>query len=257
MRKYFISSIKRLLSKFKIYVTRASIPSYFGAFGWKIAFGNTYKSSSLCIKTVTELFKRKDIKSGDLLLDIGCGDGFLAKNLSMKNIDLIFEGLDVGNSDQSQVFDGCFYSKKYFTSLIDFHPSNQYEVIVCSHFIEHQNNIEHTLLKIINLCKQGGYIILEWPAPHRLMIGGHVIYMIPSLLAYNFAKIGLNVTKSYALKSGEYYLLVIQKNIFKPVKDLIWDNGELEQLRDYLPANIYQGSDAYKLWNNLDFKIKI
>tara|TARA_A100001035_G_C27365857_1_gene313512 strand:+ start:71 stop:196 length:126 start_codon:yes stop_codon:yes gene_type:complete len=41
------------------------------------------------------------------------------------------------------------------------------------------------------------------------------------------------------------------------LKDLIWDNGELEQLEEYLPSNISQGSDAYKLWNNLGIKIKV
>ena len=145
------------------------------------------------------------------MLDIGCGDGFLAKQLSLKNINLIFEGLDFGKSDQSKIFDESFYEEKYFTSLFNFKSAKQYKLIVCSHFIEHQNNIENTLLKIISLCKEGGYIIFEWPEPHRLMIGGHVIYMIPSLLAYNLAKVGLNVKKSFAIKSGEYYLLVIEK----------------------------------------------
>lgn len=254
---YYKQKLKKILRTFKIYITRSSIPPFLGIFGWKIGFGISYPSSTLCIKTIEYLFRKQFINSGDLLLDIGCGDGFLAKQLSLNNIDLIFEGLDFGKSDQSKIFDESYYAEKYFTSLLNFNSKKQYKLIVCSHFIEHQNNLEYTLMKIISLCETDGYIIFEWPEPHRLMIGGHLIYMIPSLLAYNLAKIGLDVTKSYALKSGEYYLLVIKKNIFNPVKDLIWDNGELEQLKEYLPSNISQGSDAYKLWNNLGFKIKI
>ena len=59
MKNYLVQKLKKFLGKFKIYITRASIPPYLGMFGWKIGFGFSYPSSTLCIKVIEEFFKKK------------------------------------------------------------------------------------------------------------------------------------------------------------------------------------------------------
>jgi len=222
---------------------------YLRFFGYEFLIGRTPKSTGIAgFRQMLSLLKRNN--GHKYLIDIGSGSGLLSKWIEASNLDITYEGLDYGNSNDFLAQTSSSTSHKLL--FLEFKPSKKYDIIFMSHFIEHQNNIRDTLIKISELIQVNGIVIFEFPLPHRRLIGGHVATLTPALLAYNLAKVGFDLSKSRGVRHGTYATLVFIHKKFAPIDALKFDTGELLQLSRYLPPMIFEGSDSYIEWDTMD-----
>lgn len=224
-------------------------------FGWQVKRGSTPIATSLMAYCYLKKLCSLTTKDNCRILDVGVGDGRVLDFIKTDNLDVNYEGLDLGKSNDFANFNAeCIVHQTVFLS---FKPGYKYDCLLNSHFIEHQNDLGMTLDKMFSLVKKGGYMIFEWPIPHRRLFGGHVNHQTPAQLAYNIAKIGYSVRKSTSVILGEYAVLVLQVESKKPVDSLVWDTGEIEQLAPLLPNEIYEDGDSYVTWDGMQLHAKL
>lgn len=222
---------------------------YITFFGYEFLVGQTPKSTQVAgFCEMLSLLKKYNRHK--YLIDIGAGFGLLRKWIETSNLDITYEGLDYGNSNDFLAQTSCSTTHK--SLFLEFKPSKKYDIVFMSHFIEHQNNLRDTLIKISEIIQVNGIVIFEFPLPHRRLIGGHVTMLTPALLAYNLAKVGFDLSKSRGVRHGTYATLVFIYKKFAPIDALKWDTGELLQLSSYLPSVIFEGSDSYVEWDSME-----
>ncbi len=242
------NKIHSIAGFFRFSIRKALTP-YLHVFGYEFLTGPTPKETG--IAGFSEMLRIIKKCSGHKhLIDIGMGDGRLYKWIQESCLDITYEGLDYGNSNDYAALKLPLTTYKQL--FLEFKPIKKYDIIFMSHFLEHQNNIGATLNKIAELIQINGIAIFEWPLPHRRLIGGHVAMLTPALLAYNLAKIGFDLSKSRGVRHGTYATLIFVYKGFSPMSELKHDTGELLQLSDCLPPVIFEGSDSYIEWDTLE-----
>lgn len=245
--------VQRLFRLFDLNVAKSPAPGL-NMLGWQVKLGKTPQSTTdLSLEELLVLLERE--KNDVKILDVGVGDGRLYHKIkAFCGKQLLYEGLDFGNSVDFKNLHVPFVVHNQL--LLDFidnvDKEDAYDFVVASHFIEHQNNISGSLKALWKLTRTGGYLVIEFPLPHRKLFGGHVTLQTPALLAYNFAKVGADVKRSKGYIQGSYAILVIQKtHPLDEIDNMIWDTGEVTQLQSLLPHMIVEDCDMYKIWNNL------
>lgn len=124
-----------------------------------------------------------------------------------------------------------------YTSLV---MPEKYDLIWCSHTLEHQLNV-HTFLKKVSFdLKPGGYFAVTVPPLKNEIVGGHVSLWNPGLLLYNLILAGFDCSKAM-VKTYGYNISVIVK--YKPIvlPDLKMDFGDIETLAKYFPMPVTNG----------------
>ncbi len=260
----FFRAFKRNLNKY-IYITKSLTSADVNVFGYDIYFSPQLETSLISTVFLSQAKKLSLLPSDLRLLDIGCGSCKVAAELS-KYYNLSYTGLDLGNSSdylsRASFNLSSLNSFSIHTSLLsDYTPSSQFDVILCSHFLEHQSSISHTIKTISGFVNSATLLIYEFPLPHRLLIGGHLSLLTPSLLAYNHAKVGIDCRASIGFTKASYgffavFLSPASREVSSHYSEnsLIWDVGELEQLSSNLPPCIIEGADIMVNWNTLDSK---
>lgn len=110
------------------------------------------------------IFAREKIKDGGIVLDCACGSGYGSQILSKKAKKVV--GVDVDSKT-------ILYAKKHYTSSnidfikedlhnIDF-ADNTFDNVVSLETIEHIPEAKPFLIKIKNLLKKGGVVIVSSP----------------------------------------------------------------------------------------------
>jgi len=114
------------------------------------------------------------LKAGEKykILDIGSGGPQPAAKI------LRFSGYEV---------DTCDFSKKatFTGNYNELDIKEKYDVIWCSHTLEHQINVNFFLRKINSNLKEGGYFVVTVPPLKHQIVGGHVSLWNAGLLIYN------------------------------------------------------------------------
>lgn len=98
-----------------------------------------------------------------MILDMGCGSGFLASLIKKLNPEIIVHGFDVSGSAlaKAEHLDSKF--------LLDLDkqdvplPDENYDVIVCSEVLEHIYDVDHALGQMRRLLKKNGLGIITVP----------------------------------------------------------------------------------------------
>lgn len=96
------------------------------------------------------------------ILDIGCGTGQLAKEISKRFNDVDYTGIDVAanmvsiakasNKGKNVKFSVCPIEK--------FDTENKFDIIICTHSFPYFPNKEDMLKKITDMCNKGGRIVI-------------------------------------------------------------------------------------------------
>jgi SAM-dependent methyltransferase len=153
--------------------------------------------------------------------------------------------LDIGAGKQEHA--NFFRSRGHTVHCVDFSTSSeyvgdfntvdiplQYDVVWCSHCLEHQLNVNQFLLKVNSVIKPHGWLAVTVPPLKHKIVGGHVSLWNAGLLVYNLVLAGFDCQNA-KIKSYDYNIsVIVQKKTFD-MPDLIYDRGDLNTLRNFFP----------------------
>lgn len=175
-------------------------------------------------------------KSFSNLLEIGGGDGKASLHLIKKfkkKVDLI----ELENSYYLKKLK----EKKKFNKIIigNFVKKKlkKYDAILCSHVLEHQENIKIFLDKIYDSLKENGYLCIIVPPRKPFVIGGHVNLFNPGLLLYRLILSKMNCKKAQVI-SYDYNICVILKKKSIKLPKLRYDLEDIDKLKKFFPFKI-------------------
>jgi SAM-dependent methyltransferase len=108
--------------------------------------------------------------SGRSALDVGCGTGRLLAFLEATMSDVATTGVDIGAPPE-------FHAKGHFARASAFDlpfPDNSFDLVFCSHVIEHLVDPQAVLSELTRVCRPGGYVYVETPSARSILtfLGG-------------------------------------------------------------------------------------
>jgi len=163
------------------------------------------------------------------VLDIGAGDGchsafFRSMGKDVKTCDIY------GDHD-------------YLGRYTDLDIGDKFDLIWCSHVLEHQPNVGLFLKQVASNLNDGGYFVVTVPPLKHDIVGGHVSLWNAGLLLYNLILAGFDCSES-KIKTYGYNISVIVK--YKPIilPGLKMDFGDIETLSKYFPFDVRNGFDG-------------
>jgi SAM-dependent methyltransferase len=129
------------------------------------------------------------------VLDIGSGEGEHKKFLQ-------FFGKHVVSVDLSKEAD-------FIGDFLEIEFDQKFDVIWCSHVLEHQRNVGIFLDKIYDVIKERGILAITVPIhPRERLMSGHLNSWSVPLLCYNLIMAGFNCKKAEILSTYELSLIV-------------------------------------------------
>jgi len=178
------------------------------------------------------------------VLDVGSGLGhhsaaFISSGAErVVGMDPMFQGVEHENYEH---IDEAYES----VDLGD----EQFDVVFCSHVIEHIPNVQHFLIHLKKWLKPEGYLAIAAPTDRqqRLHIG-HLSLWTPAHLMYNLVCAGWDCKDAYWYTSYLSIGVLLQN---KETIDLSWRTslpGEKTALNKYMPKEVLHNDGAW--WGN-------
>jgi hypothetical protein len=84
-------------------------------------------------------------------------------------------------------------------------------------------------------CKEGGILAVTVPPFKHEIVGGHVSLWNAGLLTYRLCLAGLDCSQ-IRLKKYDYNISAIVTKRSIDLPKLVWDSGDIDTLRPYLPS---------------------
>ena len=118
-------------------------------------------------------FDNLNINTGDLVLDVGCGEGrhsiglHVNKEVNAVGIDLSKEDIETAKSrikdftisDQNK--SSCIFGAGDIQSLP--FKDNVYDAVICSEVLEHLESLDNAVSEIVRVLKPGGVLAVSVP----------------------------------------------------------------------------------------------
>jgi SAM-dependent methyltransferase len=185
-------------------------------------------------------------KNPESVLDVGAGNG-------NHSIAFISNGCKrvVGNDlKESPLGHECYEHKQDSYDVLDLHlGGEQFDMVWCSHVLEHVANVQDFLTSLYKWLKPDGWLAIGVPASrqNRLHIG-HLTLWTPAHLVYNLICAGWDCKE--AIWYTEYLTigLMVQK---KDIIDLSWRTSlpnEQTALNQFTPKEVMHEDGAW--WGN-------
>ncbi len=168
------------------------------------------------------------------VLDIGSGGGEQSRFFRHFGKDVFSINL-TGNAD-------------YIGDFTQMKLDRQFDVVWCSHVLEHQRNVGIFLEKVYAAVRDGGVLALTVPChPRERMIDGHLTSWNAGLLCYNLILAGFDCRKARILQTYELNLIVEKKPALLEVdgKMAVPDmTTPLETLAQFFPFPVKSTANA-------------
>ena len=184
------------------------------------------------------ILKNKKFNS---VLDVGSGSGLQAE--IFKSFGKTVTCVDIGRSDS--------FSKNKFNNVVvdnfnDFNSNDTFDLVWCSHILEHQRNIGLFLEKCYRLTSDCGHLCITVPPFKHNIVGGHLTVWNMGLLLYNMVISGIDCSKAQGKCYGYNISVIVSKLPLIDISKikLSYDNGDLEKLKNYFPFPIKQNFDG-------------
>jgi ubiquinone/menaquinone biosynthesis C-methylase UbiE len=87
-------------------------------------------------------------------IDIGCGHGFLLKQIHSKFPKILLHGFDIKDKSESEAYE---YTKGNIEKLP--FPDKNFDVVICSHVVEHLINLDQCLQELKRITRKQLFII--------------------------------------------------------------------------------------------------
>ncbi|MGH8617570.1 MAG: class I SAM-dependent methyltransferase [Burkholderiales bacterium] len=150
---------------------------------------------NFAVHAIMKLLEGYDFES---VLDIGSGDGEHAKFFRHFGKQVYSVDLE-GKAD-------------YLGDFTQLTLDRQFDVVWCSHVLEHQRNVGIFLEKLFAALKDDGILAITVPVhPRQRLIAGHITSWNAGLLCYNLILAGFDCREACLLQTNELSLLVRKK----------------------------------------------
>lgn len=133
----------------------------------KNPFPGPYKSSSVKVYKGTNRyisFISKNIENSSMVLDAGCGTGFITNFLAQEHPDTHFTGVDFADSINHAIKIntelGATNIKFIKKDLTTFKTNKKFDVIICQGVLHHIPNYKQTLERLQTMLQHNGIFII-------------------------------------------------------------------------------------------------
>ena len=102
--------------------------------------------------------------SSEIILDVGCGSGYLAYLLKRERPSLEIHGCDIAEAalvQSREVLDVAYHLDLDRANLPE--PNYKFDLVVCSEVLEHLYDVDHCIREIARVLKPGGFFIVTVP----------------------------------------------------------------------------------------------
>lgn len=160
------------------------------------------------------------------VLDIGSGQGLHADvfRRARKTVVTIDAGDHWGQAD----------IRADFTTFAFDEP---FDLVWCSHVLEHQVNVQSFLHAVYRALKPGGILALTVPPAKPNIVGGHVSLWNAGLLLYHLILAGFDCRAAMTKRYG-YNISVIVRKSFATLPPLKMDAGDIELITHLFPSAV-------------------
>jgi SAM-dependent methyltransferase len=178
------------------------------------------------------------------VLDVGSGAGEHAK-IFLDGGKLV-TCIDTGNSiyfNQSINKQSYNNLKLVISNFNEFNTNNKYDLVWCSHILEHQKNVGFFIEKCYSLLSDNGLLCITVPPLKKNIVGGHLTVWNTGLLLYNLIINGIDCSDAVCFQYGYNISIIVNKKetINIDSMNLAYDYGDIEKLKSFFPIKAYQG----------------
>lgn len=169
------------------------------------------------------------------VLDVGCGSGqhsiaFANKGYNVTALDIQYHYIDHGAVTCAQ---GSYEEHEY---------NHDFDIVWCSHILEHQLNVNHFLSWVSQAAKEDGIIAITVPPAKAQVVSGHYTIWNAGLVLYNLVMAGIDCSNA-KIKCYGYNVSVIVKNRQFKMPSLYYDYGDITLLSNYFPKGLVNGDN--------------
>jgi SAM-dependent methyltransferase len=170
------------------------------------------------------------------VLDVGSGEGLHAKQFREHNKEVV-------TLDASEHWGKPDILGSLEQSLGRVHSKGPYDLVWCSHVLEHQRNVGRFLECLHLVMREGDILAITVPPPKHEIVGGHVSIWNTGLLLYNLVLAGFDCSKASCKAYGYNISVVLEKKTITDLQKLglHMDSGDIEKLSRYFPLEAKQG----------------
>jgi SAM-dependent methyltransferase len=118
-----------------------------------------------------------------------------------------------------------------------------FELVWCSHVLEHQRNAGAFLERAYAVLRPGGILAVTVPPLKDEVVGGHVSLWNGGLLLYNLVLAGFDCRHA-AVRTAGYNISVVVRKRLAVLPRLRMDEGDIERLAQFFPLDARQGFDG-------------
>jgi len=195
-------------------------------------------SYNLMLHAVAQKFER--------VLDLGVGMGEHAKAFIATGSQVT--GVDVRESPHEH---DLYRHVQHPIENMGFEENDKpYDMVWCSHTLEHMPNVQFALRQMDGFLKEGGWLYLAVPSgPQDRLHIGHLTLWTPALLMYNLICAGWDCSEAFWYTNNQTIGLCMKK---KQIADMSWRTGlpgEVNDVNKYTPVHLRHEHGAW-LANN-------
>jgi len=119
----------------------------------------------------------------------------------------------------------------------------RYDLVWCSHVLEHQLDPHRFLQRLHAATKEGGVLAVTVPPAKDEIVGGHVSLWNAGLLLYRLVLAGFDCRQARVRRYGYNISVILEKRSIA-LPELAYDCGDLRRLRAFLPDALPWRSNA-------------
>jgi SAM-dependent methyltransferase len=163
------------------------------------------------------------------VLDVGSGSGHHAEVFRQNGKQVTT--IDINNAYGVQ--------PDILANYVDYSFIEPFDLVWCSHVLEHQLNVNIFLRKLYKDLKPEGIFAITVPPMKAEIVGGHVTIWNAGLLLYNLILAGFDCSQCQVKRYG-YNISVVGKKKQADLPALRMDTGDIELLAMFFPLPVYQ-----------------